>query len=405
MPLESLTREQKEILEIAGDLAERFAKSAAELDREGRFSVEHYEMAHETGYMRLTLPKEYGGWGANPHTFVLAQERLAQGCAGTAIAICMHLAIQGMFANTLSREQREEVFARAVDRRVSFAGGGTEMETGGSWTTLSPSARLDGRVYRLNAHKRFCSGCERADYFLCFLGMHDAGGGELIPDVSTFLVPASASGIEILRNWDSMGMRASGSHDLVLHDVEVPASAMIGRPRQGFGHAARWVYWFLFGESATYLGVAQAALDDCVRYVRQRHEKLQNTRLAPGVDRQLMIGRMTAQLESARAFLVQEARRFDEPSAMHRGFTSKLMARAAMAKYMVTETAIDVTNQALQIVGGFGYLRENSIERRYRDVRGGTFHPPRNTPNALSLAGHYRLGLNLDPSWSADEQG
>ncbi len=394
----ALSTEQRQILKIAEELAAEFGKNAAALDREGRFPLEHYDQAHEAGYLRLTLPREFGGWGADPYTFCLAQERLAQGCAGTALAMCMHLACQGLLSFLLTPEQQRAIFSDAVERRISFAGGGTEEETGGTWTELAPSARREGDHFILNTTKRFCSGAQRADYFYCFLGMADENREGLIANVSTFLVPRETPGVEVVPVWDSMGMRASGSDNLILRDVTVPESALVGRPGLGFSQASRWVYWFLFGESATYLGVAQSALELAVQHIRSRHAKHAGTKLAPGFDRQLAIGEMTARLETARAFVHQEAMGLSTPERMRRGYTQKSMARAAMAKYVATQTAIWVTDEALQILGGFGFLKEGAMERHYRDVRAGPFHPPRNSPSALALAGHHRLGLNLDPN-------
>lgn len=396
-----LSTEQNQVLKIADELATEFRKNAAELDHEGRISREHYEQAHEAGYLRLTLPREFGGWGADPYTFCLAQEKLAQGCAGTALAMCMHLACQGLLSFLLTPEQRQAVFGDAVERRIVFAGGGTEEETGGTWAELAPSAHREDDHYVLNTTKRFCSGAQRADYFYCFLGMADGDRDGLIANVSTFLVPRETPGVEVVPVWDSMGMRASGSDNLVLRNVSVPESALVGRSGMGFSQASRWVYWFLFGECATYLGVAQSALDLAAQHIRSRHAKYAGTKLAPGFDRQLAIGEMTSRLEAARALVHQEALGLSTPKSMQRGYTQKSMGRAAMAKYVATETAIWVTDEALQILGGFGFLKEGAMERHYRDVRAGPFHPPRNSPTAVALAGHHRLGINLDPNFQS----
>ena len=396
------TSEREAVLKMTEELARAFKKNAAMLDRDGRLSPEHYDLAHEAGYLRLTLPRAYGGWGVDPFTFCLAQETLAQGCAGTALAMCMSLAAQALLSFTLSREQQDRIFGDAARQRVVFAGGGTEMETGGTWTSLRPSATQRERGYVLNAHKRFCSGAAAADYFCCFLGMaNPTKRTSMIPDVSTFVFPADSPGVKVVPTWDSMGMRASGSDDLVLENVEAPEWALVGRLGLGFSHMARWVYWFLLGETATYLGVARAALNEAAEYVRMRHRSYAGTRLAPTYDRQLLIGDMTARLEGARAFLFQEALALSDPAAMRRGYTQRTTARAAMAKYVATKAAVRVTDDAMQIVGGFGYLKENAMERHYRDVRGGPFHPPRNVPTALSLAGHYTLGINLDRTFSS----
>ncbi len=391
-------RERAEILEIAEALAGEFGSRADELDRSGRFAPEFYDRAHEAGFMRLTLPREYGGWGTDPLTFCLAQEKLAQGCAGTALAICMHLSIQANLSFMSNPVQRDALFGDAVAKRTCFAGGGTEMESGGSWNAAGASARRIDGGYVLNARKRFCSGAQRADWFYSFLGVHETDGSELMAEVSAFLVPRETPGARVDATWDSMGMRASGSDDLVYEDCRVPESALVGRPGRGFSQAARWLYWFLLGESATYLGVAEGALETAASHVREKQRKHAGTKLAPGYDRQLSLGEASAWLAAARALLHREAQTYATPEAMRRGYTNASMARAAMAKFSATRAAAAATDCALAIAGGFGYLRGSGFERHYRDVRAGPFHPPRNAPTALALAGRHRLGLDLDPA-------
>lgn len=400
MKASELSVEQSRILEMANGLADVFGRNAESLDREGRFSTEHYRLAHAAGYMRLTLPNEYGGLGADPYTFVLAQEALARGCAGSALAICMHLCLQANLSFMLNKEQKDRYLAEAGNRPVTFAGGGTEQETGGSWNSLKASARRVEDGYLLNGRKRFVSGAQSADYFYSFLGMEQSKQTDLVADVCAFIMPRSTPGISVDVTWNSMGMRASGSDDLVLKDVRLPEDALVGRPGLGFQQAAKYLFYFLFGETATYVGVALTALDEAAAYIRKRHQKYAGNRIAPRYEQQLLIGEMTMRLESARAFLHQEARHFSDPDVRRHGYTLKSLARAAMAKHTATRASIWVVDQAMEIFGGFGFLREGPMERHYRDVRGGPFHPPRNLSTALSLAGQYKLGLNLDPNLS-----
>lgn len=400
MIVRGLTTEgRNQVLDLARGLAHEFGKDAERLDREGSFAAEHYRMAHDAGYMRLTLPQEYGGWGADVHTFCLAQEELAQGCAASALAINMHLAIQCELTYLLTPEQQEAIFSDAVDKRITFAGGGTEAGVGGSWHSVTASARKSDGGYVLNGRKKFCSGAQVADYFLNFYMLDEYRDSHLPIGVTPFLVPRETPGLSVEVTWDSMGMRASGSDDLILDNVSVPDSAMVGRPGRGFAQASTRLYWSLFSETAVYVGVADAALKEIINYVRGRHEKYQGTRIAPTLENQLLIGEMSAKLEAARCFLNETARAFTTESVEKTGYTSKLMAQAAQAKFFTTKTCIEVVDTALQIAGGFGFLKGNPIERQYRDVRGGPFHPPRNVPTALSLIGRHLLGLNLDPNF------
>lgn len=390
-----LSRNQPDPIAIAKELAAAFGANASELDREGRFSKENYVQAHDAGYMRLTLPKRYGGWGADVYTLCLTQEILAQGCAGTALAICMHLCGQAVLANILSSEQQDAVFGDAVASRVTFAGGGTEEGSGGSWDKVQSRAERTEEGFLLNGRKRFASGCLAATHFFTFLASGQSPDLEFFSPVSAFLVPSDSKGVRIDETWDSMGMRASGSNDIVFENCFVSTSSLVGGEGRGFSLASKYLYWFLFGETATYLGVAKSALDAASDYIRSRHHTHKGTSLAPTSDHQVVIGKMTAKFEGARAFVHQEALRFSGQEGAKNLYAGKSSGRAAMAKYLATETAIEITNDAMQILGGFGYLKKGSMERHYRDVRGGPFHPPRNVPLALRLAGRYTLGMDL----------
>ncbi len=395
----SSQEDRRNILELSKELAAVFGGGAEALDRAGKFSKEHYRIAHDAGYMRLTLPQDYGGWGADVYTFCLAQEELAQGCAGTALAINMHLSIQSVLSYLLNDEQKRAVFSEVVDKKITFAGGGTEESIGGNWQSVTAGAQQTEDGYVLNGRKKFCSGASVADYFWNFYMLADLKDSRLPIGATSFLVHRSAPGLSVVETWDSMGMRASGSDDLLLDQVRVAGGAMVGRPGLGFAQASKRLYWFLLSEVAVYVGVATAAMKETIEYVRRRHSKLQGTKRGPGLETQLLVGEMSARLEAARSLLHRTAQSFAAEEVERTGSTPELLAQAAQTKYFATKTCIEVVDIALQIAGGFGFLKGSPIERHYRDVRGGPFHPPRNTPTALSLVGRQLLGLNLDPSF------
>jgi alkylation response protein AidB-like acyl-CoA dehydrogenase len=397
-PRRSSEEDRRIILELSKELAAGFGKNAEALDRTGKFSREHYQLAHDAGYMRLTLPKEHNGWGADVYTFCLAQEELAQGCAGTALAINMHLSIQSVLSYLLTPEQKAAVFSEAAGKQITFAGGGTEESSGGNWQSVTASAEKTAGGYVLNGRKKFCSGALAADYFWNFYMLTDLKDSQLPIGSTSFLARRSMPGLSVVETWDSMGMRASGSDDLLLDHVLVPDDALVGRPGLGFAQASKRLYWFLLGEVAVYVGVASAALRETIQYVRRRHAKFQGTQMGPGLETQILVGEMSARLAAARSLLHQTATSFASEEVERTGSTSELLAQAAQTKYFATRTCIEVVDIALQIAGGFGFLKGSPIERHYRDVRGGPFHPPRNVPTALSLAGRHLLGLNLDPN-------
>jgi alkylation response protein AidB-like acyl-CoA dehydrogenase len=387
-----LDDQQQKLLTMARELAGVYAQRAPERDRTGRFDPEAYELAWKAGYTKLTMAKKYGGYEVDALTGCLCQEELAQGCPATALAMAMHLQIQFQVHRVLTTEQLDALYGSG--QKVLLAGGGTEEGSGGSWSALSATARKADGGWVLNGRKRFMSGALAATHFWVFLGIDGEDQRKnLLPQIGAFVVPANTKGARIETAWNAMGMRASGSDDLVLEDAFVPDNALAANSRTGFVQASRHFYFALFVEMGTYLGVARAALNRAIESVRERQARFGGTGLAPNFATQVEIGRAFTKLEAARAFIHQEAK--DHPTT---SYTEESRGRAAAAKYFATEMGLEIANTAMDIVGAFGFLKDRDpIERYYRDLRGGPFHPPRNFPTAAAMAGKLALGIDLEP--------
>lgn len=393
---EAPTKTQEKVLEIVRALGERLAPMASRQDELGDVSAESYDYAHELGYLRLTLAEDYGGHGADPLTFCAAQYALSQYCAGTTLAMTMHLATIGLLQGLLQGKQRDDVLGLIGSKKVILAGGGTENESGGTWGSAPPGARVSDAGIVANVRKRFSSGASVATHFFHFITVADEHDRPPVAPYgpSCFLVPADTEGVRVEPTWNSLGMRASGSHDVVYENALLPADAMIGGLGKGWAKASRFSYWFLLGETATYLGVAAAAISTAAEYAKRKYRE-QNSN-GSGTVAQMTLGEMQTKLEAARAFLFQEARSFLATGAGKGGYTSGLLGRASMVKLFATTAAIEIANSAMNLCGGFSYLKGSStLERHYRDARGGPFHPPRNSPTALLLAGRTVLGADL----------
>src|SRR5260221_7775625 len=230
----STKRPREEILEIAATLAAKFAERAAEHDADGSFPMENFEDLRKAGYPALSIPVELGGWGASLYDCVLAQEALAMGDGSTALAMTMHVQTLGAVATgeTWRPDQFETLCKEVIERGVLVNSCATEPELGspsrgGRPATTARRENHGGDTWVINGRKTFASMSPTLDYFIIPAGIE----GE--EQIARFLVPRQ-SGIHIEESWDAMGMRATGSNDIVLTDVRVDDKQIISQMPVGF---------------------------------------------------------------------------------------------------------------------------------------------------------------------------
>ena len=379
------------LVALAGRLADDFATRAAEHDRDNTFPFENFEAMRREKYLALTLPESLGGLGANIKDFILCQERLAQGDGSTALAVNMHLFALGALAERGAFDQPQaQMLARmAADQGWIIGGGYTEPDIGGNWGFPASTAARRPGVYVLNGRKTFTSMAPVINFFV----VNATVQGEGAPLIGTFLVPKGTPGVEVVETWDTMGMRATASHDLLLKDVTVPETSLVVSRPPGVldAEATRLFAWFGLSIASVYTGIGIAARDFAVEFARTRRPSVLPRPIAhlPGV--QFLVAEMEIKLAAARALTLRVA---DEWLAgQHRDPSS--LATVVMPKYLATNSAIEVVNAAMQLVGGVGMFKRHPLERYYRDVRAGTFHPFANDV-AKEIIGKTALGVPLD---------
>lgn len=372
---------------LARELNQTFRSRAAELDRDGQFSIENYRLSHENTYAAATVPQEFGGHGVDALTLAKMQEELGRGCAGTALGLSMHLSIVGMISGVIKPHQGGGNFLRRiVDEKISLGGGGSEEISGGDYDSMGTFAEKVPGGYRVNGKKKFASGCLAADYLFHFIR---TSKGKLANfGISAFLIRRDSPGVIIRETWDAMGMRASGSHEVVLENVFVPEDYLVGTPDRSFVECIPYTYYFLVAQLAIYLGIATESIDVAVTLLRTRAEKA-GQKFEPGPETLMVLGEAISKLEASRAFLHEISAELSTPHGKKTGYTSELLARGAMAKAFGMKTCVEVVDAAVTIAGSIAYSRKFPLERHYRDVRAGAFHPPRNFPTALEMAGRY----------------
>ncbi|WP_274649051.1 acyl-CoA dehydrogenase family protein [Paenibacillus humicola] len=367
------TEEQRQWADKIGELAERFAERAAKHDREGSFPFENFADLREAGYLKATVPREYGGDEISLYEMVLLQERIAYGDGSTALAVGWHIG-QVLHLRT-TRKWPEAVFAdlcrsvvedgAMINTFASEAASGSPSRGGRPETTAVPA---DGG-WRITGRKTFSTLSPILDRFVV---------SAYIPGEETtgdFLVHRSDR-VSIVETWDTIGMRATGSHDVVLDGAFTAAhNRLTGK---GADDGSGWMLHI----PACYMGIAIAARDFALDFARIYRPNSLSEPIASLPTVQSSIGEMEVLLRTARSYLYMAADRWDrEPESR-----TTMKAELGLAKYTVTNNAIRIVDLAMRIVGGTGLSRKLPLERYYRDVRAGLHNPPMDNAVIHTLA-------------------
>lgn len=374
-------------MKLADELAARAAARAATHDSDGSFPFATFRELHESGYLALTVPEEYGGRGASPLELALAQERLARGDGSVALAATMHLIHVGMLAQArnwppalFERLCREIVAEGAlINAAASEPNLGSPSRGGLPNTTAVRTAH----GWRLNGRKSWTSLAPALRYFNVLAALHEDGHA---PRRANFLVPAGTPGLRIEETWDNLGMRATASHDIVLEHVDVPHDALL--PGDGERSAAIDPRGWSVVTAAVYTGIAAAARDFAVDYARTRRPNGMAGPIAELQTIQHRIAEIELLLLQSRSVLYGTA----EAWQAHPECNDAIAWQLAAVKYLATNNAIKVTDLALRAVGSAGLARALPLERYFRDARAGLGHPPMDDA-ALTQIGRAALGL------------
>ena len=366
---------QEHLVTLAAELAEQFALRAADQDRTGEFPYANFDAIRGTLVPRMVVPVELGGLGANLLETVMTVERLAAGDGSTALSLTMHLQTIGSAAE--SGNWPPALFARicadVVGRGALINACATEPELGSPSRGGKPktTARLldpapgfsdPMAAWSISGRKSFASMAPVLDYFIIPATLEDDG------DVARFVVPRGA-GVEIVETWDAMGMRTTGSHDVVLHNAVVPGADLIARSSQSSGGGAN--AWFLLTVSAVYLGVAEAALTSAAAYAQERVPTALGRPIATLESVQRHVGQAAFLIQQARALLYHYAGLWDAQPSVR----DNMAAMLAVAKVTATNNAVAAVDHCMRAAGGISMTHALPLERYYRDVRAGLHHP------------------------------
>ena len=362
---------------IARVLGARFAERIAAHDADDSFVAENYAALKEARALSAHVPTEFGGGGASHAEICAFLNTLAHYCSSTALALSMHT---HQVATAVWRWRHDGAPVEPLLRRIATEQLVLVSSGGSDWLPASGSAvKVDGG-YRVSARKIFSSGCPSGDLLITSAVYDDPTAG---PTVLHFPISLRDAGVRILDTWHSMGMRATGSHDVQIEQVFVPDAAIgVRRPQGKWHHLFHLtVHTALPIIYSVYVGVAEAARDLAVREATKKRDD---------PDVVSLVGEMDTELAAARIALraMIEAAASTKPGP---GTTNDCLIRRTLAG----RSAIRTVEKAMEVVGGASFYRRLGLERLFRDVQGARFHPLQDK-RQLRYSGRFALGLDID---------
>ncbi|MFV0242811.1 MAG: acyl-CoA dehydrogenase [Lacrimispora sphenoides] len=351
---------------LARSLFRQFAENEAkplaqETDETEKFPKSTVEQMAKCGFLGIPVPKEYGGQGCDPLTYVMCVEELAKVCAATAVIVSAHTSLCiDPILNYGSEAQKQKYIPDLASGKKLGAFGLTEAGAGTDAQGQQTKAVPDGDHWVINGSKCFITNGKEADvYVIIAVTGTVEKRGKKIKEISAFLVEKGTPGFSFGTKEKKMGIRGSSTYELIFTDCRIPKENLLGSRGKGFQIAMHTLDGGRIGIAAQALGIAEGAFDSTVKYVKERKQfgrsigQFQNT--------QFQLADMAARIEAAR-LLVYKA-------AMAKATQKSYSVEAAMAKLYAAEAAMDVTTKAVQLHGGYGYIREYEVERMMRDAK------------------------------------
>lgn len=354
----SLSKEQELVRKTVRQFAEKeIAPIAAEIDKTKNYPKEMFQKMGRYNFFGTTIPTEYCGAGGDYISYVITVEELSKKCAssgllvsGTTSLFCWPILKFG------TEEQKQKYLGPLTTGEKRGAFGLTEPGAGSDASKQQTTAVLKGDHYIINGTKCFITGGSKADTLIVFAMTNQSKG---LRGISAFIVEKDYPGFSTGKNEDKMGVRGTVTSELIFEDVKVPKENLLGREGEGFKIAMATLDGGRIGVAAQALGIAQGAMDETVKYLKEREQFGQPLAKFQGI--QWMIAEMETRINASR-WLVYDA-------AYKRTAGKSCSKESAMAKLYAAETAMYVTTKAVQLHGGYGYTKEYSVERMMRDAK------------------------------------
>ncbi|UCE27156.1 MAG: acyl-CoA dehydrogenase family protein [Candidatus Coatesbacteria bacterium] len=353
-----LNDEQKAMKDATRRFADEVLAPAAQgIDEADETNLELVGQLAELGYLGLTIPEEYDGAGLDTVTYAMCMEELSRGCASTALVVSINLSlIADAILKFGTDEQRQKYLPGLATGEAIGCFVLTEPEAGTDAGAVQTTAVRDGDDYVINGTKCFITNASFAKTFLVFASTDPEAGSK---GLSCFIADGGTDGLKVDKRFDKLGIRGADVREVHLEDCRVPAANMLGEEGKGLKIALTVLDGGRIGIAAQAVGIAQAALDEAVKYSAERKQfgrtinKFQAT--------QFKLADMALAVDSARLLYLRAACLKDKGD--------RFSVESAMAKLAASRAANYVANQAVQIHGGYGYMKEYTVERLFRDAR------------------------------------
>ena len=359
----NLTKTQELFRQMIREFAEKEVKPlAAEIDEQERFPQETVDKMAKLGIFGIPVPKQYGGAGGDNIMYSIAVEELSRCCATTGVVVSAHTSLcMSPILQFGTEEQKMKYVPKLASGEWIGAFGLTEPNAGTDAAGQQTTAVLDGEEWVINGNKIFITNAGHADVYIV-IAMTDKSLGT--KGISAFIVEAATPGFSIGKKELKMGIRGSATAELIFNNVRIPKANLLGKVGEGFKIAMMTLDGGRIGIASQALGIAQGALDETVKYTKER--KQFGKKIAQFQNTQFQMADLKTKIEAARLLVRSAAFREDEHVANPRVNYS---ADAAMAKLYAAEVAMEVTTKCVQFHGGYGYTREYPVERMMRDAK------------------------------------
>jgi acyl-CoA dehydrogenase len=353
----ALTDEQRELRRLAREFAEKEIRpKAAEYDEHQTHPEDIVAKAHEVGLMNPHIPEEYGGLGLPGFDGMLIGEELSWGCAGIAVSIIANTLGSAPVMLSGNDDQKAKWLPPLVESPILCSFGLTEPNAGSDVSGIGTTAVRNGDEYVINGSKMFITNAGHADWLVVFASTDKSKGHK---GLSAFVVPTDLDGVVVEKHLDKMGQRATDTSAIAFGDVKVPAENRIGEEGEGFKIAMKTLDFTRPGTAAGAVGVAQAAFDYSVEYAKTRVQFGQPIAMNQGIN--FLVADMATEIEAARLLVWQASWLLDQGK--------RATLQSSYAKRFAADTAMKVTTDAVQIFGGYGYIKEYPVEKLMRDAK------------------------------------
>jgi acyl-CoA dehydrogenase len=355
----ALTDEQKALRDLAHDFsAKEIRPKEAQYDEKMQHPADVIAKAHELGLMNLHVPEEYGGLGLGCFDGMLVGEELYWGCAGIGTSVSANGLGSGPVIIAGTDEQKTTWLTPLLEEPILCSFGLTEPGAGSDVASLKATAVRDGDEYVINGSKTFITNAGYAAWAVVFAKTDQKGGSK---GMSAFIVPMDAPGVTIEKHLDKLGQRATDTSAFALQDVRVPVENRLGEEGDGFKIAMATLDFTRPGTAVGAVGVAQAAYEHAVEYAKQRVTFDVPIAMHQAIN--FMIADMATEIEASRLLTWQAAWMLDQ------GYGRKATLYSSFAKRFAADTAMKVATDAVQVFGGYGYIKEYPVEKLMRDAK------------------------------------